>query len=124
DNSVEVIERFARVDGRIRLIRKENGGHASGLNAAFKAAQGELICLLDSDALFTSDKLERVITCCRNTPDGGLLVHRVVRVTQQRQQQGVWPRSGPLPNGWFAPTLLTGGGIVPYMPPTSGLSLR
>jgi glycosyltransferase involved in cell wall biosynthesis len=124
DNSVEIVERFAQAEIRIHLIRKTNDGHASGLNAAFREARGEIICLLDSDDLFTPDKLERVVACCLDSPDCGFVAHRVVRVTQARQKQGVWPRSGPLPSGWYGPSLLKGGGIVPFMPPTSGLSLR
>src|ERR1700748_1864753 len=32
--------------------------------------------------------------------------------------------SAPLPNGWYVSSLLRAGGILAYMPPTSGLSFR
>ena len=124
DSSVEVIARFMDRDSRIRLIRKENGGHASGVNAAFQACGGSLICLLDSDDIFAANKLDRVVNYCTRHPDRGLIVHRMMRVTHDRQKQGVWPLVESLPDGWYGPGLLTDGGMVPYMPPTSGLSMR
>jgi len=124
DHSREIVSDYARRDARIRLLAKENGGHASGLNAAFRAAQGEIVCLLDSDDLFLPDKLQRVVDCCILNPDCGLIVHRVLRVTKDRKKQGVWPLTGELPAGWWGPRALREAGIVPYMPPTSGLSLR
>ncbi len=124
DSSITVISAYVAREARIRLLRKQNGGHASGLNAAFAACRGEIICLLDSDDLFTPDKLLRVVECCQRQPDRGLIVHRVVRVTADRQKQGVWPLTGALPDGWYGPGLLKGGGMVPYMPPTSGLAVR
>src|SRR3984885_10961342 len=35
DDSVQIIEEYARQDSRLHLIAKENGGQASGFNAAF-----------------------------------------------------------------------------------------
>jgi len=57
DDSVEIIERYARRDSRLQLIRKANGGQASGFNAAFAASRGEIIALLDSDDLFLPQKV-------------------------------------------------------------------
>ena len=38
DDSVGIIEEYQRNNPRMRLIRKENGGQASGFNAAFAAS--------------------------------------------------------------------------------------
>jgi glycosyltransferase involved in cell wall biosynthesis len=124
DDSIGVIESYLRKDSRIRLIRQPNGGHASALNTAFSACNGEVICLLDSDDLFLSDKIERVVSGFRREPGTGVLVHRVVRVNEARRAQGVWPLYGELPEGWQGERLLQSGGVLPYLPPTSGLSFR
>jgi glycosyltransferase involved in cell wall biosynthesis len=58
DESVGVIEDYARKDPRVRLIRKVNGGQASGLNAAFAASRGAILSLLDSDDLFLPRKVD------------------------------------------------------------------
>ena len=59
DDSVSVIEPYLQKDPRVRLIRKENGGQASGFNAAFAASRGEIIALLDSDDRFLPGRDER-----------------------------------------------------------------
>ena len=123
DGSVPLIEKFARRDQRIQLLRKANGGHTSALNAAFSKCRGEIVCLLDSDDLYLPTKLEKVAAACAANSQSGLIVHRVVRVNQKLRRQGVWPLSD-LPDGWFGPDLLRTGGILPCLPPTSGLSLR
>jgi glycosyltransferase involved in cell wall biosynthesis len=118
DGSVPLIERWVQRDGRIRLLRKPNGGHASALNAAFSNCQGNIICLLDSDDLYLPEKLERVIAAFAARPEVGFLIHRVFRVNEQRQRQGVWPLPDSLPDGWVGSDLLNTGGILPYAPPT------
>jgi glycosyltransferase involved in cell wall biosynthesis len=124
DNSREVISGYCLRDPRIFLITKENGGQASGFNAAFAASTGELICFFDSDDIFRPAKLACMVEAHRQAPDAGLGVHRVQRVNKQRRPQGVWPLGSRLPQGWHAERMLQDGGALPYMPPTSGLSLH
>jgi glycosyltransferase involved in cell wall biosynthesis len=124
DDSVSVIGEFERKDPRVRFIRKGNGGQASGFNAAFAASQGDIITLLDSDDLFLPRKVERIVADFQAHPDSGFSVHRVIRMSADRRRQGVWPMSAPLPSGWYGERLMHDGGILPYMPPTSGLSLH
>ncbi|WP_374367247.1 glycosyltransferase family 2 protein [Stutzerimonas sp.] len=60
DNSVELIEGFAKLDGRIKLIRlSSNQGAAVSRNTALEMAQGRYIAFLDSDDLWLPDKLEK-----------------------------------------------------------------
>jgi glycosyltransferase involved in cell wall biosynthesis len=124
DESAGVIEHYERKDPRVRLIRKANGGQASGLNAAFAASRGAILSLLDSDDLFLPRKVERIVADFQAHTDSGFGVHRVIRVSANHRRQGVWPMSAPLPRGWYGGRLLEDGGILPFMPPTSGLSLR
>jgi glycosyltransferase involved in cell wall biosynthesis len=124
DNSIQIVEEYERKDPRVRLIRKANGGQASGFNAAFAVSQGEIIALLDSDDLFLPNKVERIVADFQAHPDAGFGVHRVIRVSADLRRQGVWPMSAPLPSGWHGTEMLRDGGILPYMPPTSGLSLH
>jgi glycosyltransferase involved in cell wall biosynthesis len=124
DDSVSVIGQWERKDARLRFIPKANGGQGSGFNAAFAASQGEIIALLDSDDLFLPHKVERIVADFQANPDAGFGVHRVMRMSADLRRQGVWPMSAPLPKGWYGAKLMADGGILPYMPPTSGLSLR
>lgn len=124
DDSVRIIEDYARKDPRLHLIRKTNGGQASGFNAAFAVSRGEIIALLDSDDLFLPHKVERIVADFQAHPDAGFGLHRVIRMSADLRRQGVWPMSAPLPSGWYGSRLLRDGGILPFMPPTSGLSLH
>ncbi len=72
DESARVIEQYQRKDPRVRMIRKANGGQASGLNAAFAASRGAILSLLDSDDLFLPHKIERIVADFQARPDAVL----------------------------------------------------
>ena len=58
DNSVEVIQKFADIDSRVKLFPlKENVGAAAARNIAIEHAQGRYIAFLDSDDVWNENKL-------------------------------------------------------------------
>lgn len=62
DGTIQVLERLARDEPRIRIERlRENQGPAAARNRAFSVARGEWIAVLDSDDLFASDRLSALI---------------------------------------------------------------
>jgi glycosyltransferase involved in cell wall biosynthesis len=124
DNSLQIIEQYLKKDPRVRLIQKQNGGHGPALNAAYAVSRGEVICLLDSDDLFLPEKLGLTVESFKLNPEAGFGIHRVIRVNEHRRRQGVFPMSSSLPHGWHGSELLSDGGILSYLPPTSALSLR
>ncbi|MGB8931594.1 MAG: glycosyltransferase, partial [Anaeromyxobacteraceae bacterium] len=56
DRTSEVVRDLADA-GRIRLIRQENGGKASALNAGIAAATGEVVLYTDADSVFLPDTI-------------------------------------------------------------------
>lgn len=124
DGSLELIDRYRRADSRVRLLRKENGGHGSALNVARPAARGEILCLLDSDDLYLPHKIQQVVDCFQREQTAGFVVHRVIRINQNGRRQGIWPMSDALPEGWYGSALFESGGVLANLPPTSGISLR
>ncbi len=59
DDTAGIVERFAREDTRIRYYKQpENAGAAKARNKAIEMAQGRYLAFLDSDDLWTPDKLE------------------------------------------------------------------
>ena len=124
DRSLDVLKVLSNRDSRIRFIAKENGGQASGLNTAFAHSSGEIIFFLDSDDIYDRSKLEVMVHAHRSHSSGGFGLHRVQWVNNARVRQGVWPPAAKMPAGWFGESLLDTGGVLPYMPPTSALSLH
>lgn len=60
DHTVEIVERMAAEDPRIRLARMDRqGGAAQARNQALGRAQGRYIAFLDSDDVWRPEKLER-----------------------------------------------------------------
>ena len=63
DRSVEIVQKLASNDGRIRLFtEEENKGAAYCRNYAIKQAQGTYMAFLDSDDLWNMNKLEEQIS--------------------------------------------------------------
>lgn len=61
DNSVEIIQDYQNNDNRIKLIRnaRPSGSPAEPRNIGIEHSTGEYIAFLDSDDIWTSDKLQK-----------------------------------------------------------------
>lgn len=59
DESLRILETLERQDGRIRVIRQENGGAAKARNHGLSKATGRFVAYLDADDLWSPDKLEK-----------------------------------------------------------------
>ena len=60
DDSVTIVEGYLQKCNNVRLIRLEKQlGVSAARNIGIKSAQGEIICLLDSDDIYSPIKLER-----------------------------------------------------------------
>lgn len=72
DNSREIIASYG---DKIIPVFKENGGQASAFNAGFAASRGDIICFLDSDDIFLSEKAAAVVEAFGDRPDLGWCFH-------------------------------------------------
>lgn len=61
DCSGAIVDGYAALDSRVRVIHQENGGQSSARNAGLDAARGRYVCFLDSDDVMDPALLETVI---------------------------------------------------------------
>lgn len=66
DDSLAILQAFARSDARVRVQRQvQNGGVAAARNAGLAAARGDYIAFLDADDWWHPAKLERQLASLR-----------------------------------------------------------
>lgn len=62
DNTREILEKFSRLDGRIKVISNErNIGLAASLNRCLKEVEGEYIARMDCDDISVEERLEEQV---------------------------------------------------------------
>lgn len=70
DDTAAVAERHAAADGRVRVLRKRNGGVSDARNHGVRASRGAFIAPLDSDDLWRPDKIARQLAALRQAGPG------------------------------------------------------
>ncbi|MBB6624108.1 glycosyltransferase family 2 protein [Clostridium gasigenes] len=67
DNSLSIIEKYKKLDNRIKIINKKNGGLSEARNYGIKVATGEYISLIDSDDWIELDLAEKTYRKLKET---------------------------------------------------------
>ena len=67
DNSKEICEHYAKIDSRIILLNKINGGVSSARNYGLEVAKGDYVSFIDSDDYLTVDMIETLVKDVQNT---------------------------------------------------------
>lgn len=116
DDSRSVLAGFApRVKA---VLRGKNGGQAAAFNDGFKAATGDVLCLLDSDDWWAPGKLSRVVERFEREPDLGMVQHWCQEIGPSGPFATKFPR---LPSRYDADDFLAGRCVFTG---TTGLSFR
>lgn len=124
DFSCELVEIYMQMDSRVRLIRQQNGGVASAINAAYRESRGQIVCLLDADDIWTPNKLEKIVDAFLANPQSGFVIHNAIVVDGNRKYLQSQPMLKQLASGWIASSVLENGGVAHDIPPASALSFR
>lgn len=69
DESLQILERFAKLDSRVRVIDQANGGIVSALQRAIAESTGELLARMDADDIAVSSRFGMQVDYLRNHPD-------------------------------------------------------
>lgn len=73
DKSLEIMEEYAALDERVRVISKPNGGVSSARNVAMNNAKGEYFSFVDADDMWVPEKLEKQIAFMDKNPNIALI---------------------------------------------------
>jgi len=93
DQTPEVVARFARLDPRVRSLRRENGGCAQALNTGIENARGQWIGWLSSDDLLEPDALATHRESIGSRPDIRCFhshFYYLQEETGERSEPGPW----------------------------------
>ena len=118
DRCPEICDKYAKLDNRIKVIHKENGGLSDARNTGLKAASGYYIMYVDSDDYLETDACKRLLDNMQ--PDVDFVVGAIRQV---RGQKIIYQRHTNLisekkysskffviksiqKNEWFAPAVL------------------
>ncbi len=80
DGSLQMLQKFAHRDTRIRIISRPNTGIAGALNEAMDAARGEFLARMDADDISLPARFEKQVAFLQEHPDVVLLGSRVMLV--------------------------------------------
>lgn len=60
DNSIQIIDRYVKMDDRFKVYSKENGGLSAARNFGVKKVSGDYLIFLDSDDYIEKDLLLKI----------------------------------------------------------------
>lgn len=87
DTCPAMCDAFARIDSRIRVIHKTNGGSNSARKAGAAIAYGDYVCCVDSDDEIALDYIERFAEAAReHHPDIICSGHCIMTGTKKRER--------------------------------------
>lgn len=66
DGSEQIVDEFAEMDSRIKVVHKANGGESSARNVGLKIATGEYIAFCDCDDWLDEDMYENLAETLKN----------------------------------------------------------
>ena len=116
DGSAAIIDEYARMDSRVRVVEKSNGGLSSARNAGMDVARGDIIDFVDSDDYVEPNLAEFLVDAfAREHPE--IVVFGAVceptELASKRIKQLLSPEARTFES--FDPALLFSANAQPYV---------
>jgi glycosyltransferase involved in cell wall biosynthesis len=112
DDTQEALDRA--FGGRIRYLKKANGGVSSARNHGLAASRGEYLALLDSDDEWRPTKIEKQVAFLEAHEGFGMVLTDVERMDRDRVGFEIFSRRAQLPeDGWVLRHVLRNPALVP-----------
>ena len=99
DQCPEICDTYARMDSRIQVIHKENGGLSDARNAGIEKAKGDYLCFVDSDDYIEPTMLEQMVAEAKK--NGVKLVIANFKAVDENGYQVFESEQSPIHNGVF-----------------------
>ena len=92
DNSVEIMEEFARKHSHVRFIKNDiNRGVAENANMALEMSKGTFFCGVAADDRTKADYFEKSIGLLAEHPDAGFCSSLSYMIDEKGNQLGIYP---------------------------------
>ncbi|MGN7385517.1 glycosyltransferase family 2 protein [Sporosarcina sp. SAFN-015] len=85
DRCGEICEEYAKLDKRVKVLHKKNGGLSDARNAGIEIAQGEYISFVDSDDWVHKEYIEKLYQLLKTT-DSDISVSNFIRTSTENTQ--------------------------------------
>lgn len=108
DRTSEIVRAAMSRDGRVRLLRQDNGGVSCARNLGLSNARGRFIAPLDHDDLWHATKLEKQLACLAEAPTGTGVVYCHYAVIDGADRVILPRRAYHAPTGYVYPQLVIG----------------
>lgn len=83
DRCGDICDKFAKMDNRIKVIHKENGGLSSARNSGIDISTGDYISFIDSDDWISNDLYETLITILNEENDIDIIEYKSKEVSER-----------------------------------------
>ena len=88
DGSLQVLQRYAEQDDRIRVLRMErNSGAPAARNKAMTVSRGELMSTVDADDAISPDAIEKAVRIFEANPTVDIVTYDLVRVSNVTNEE-------------------------------------
>ena len=85
DNSGKICDEFSKIDNRIRVIHKKNGGACEARNLGIKESTGDYISIIDGDDWLAEDYVEYLMKLIEETDSEMAMTDSIFTTRDQAQ---------------------------------------